>query len=668
MPPMPIMHPMPDMPITGMRDMPVMPATPVAQNLAHESEFTPAQPITTSFSPYSQKSPDESLNIVKGPRSGSPDQTSYDQTGVTNQTPHSPKPNHDNPVQPLILPSQQRTPQEISDDSEVETFAALSIRGTPVPSAELYGTSMVALSTQDSEPLEDAYPASYGQYADSEDPNHSSEDSNPVDHPPTNSNDGRIVTTELEYYSEYGSPLPLPQSQFTGRGRFSIASSVGSYADTDSTASLSTGRRSPQSFAASNRESYDQRSFRLSIDSTLSERPGSSESGVPEQRRSSEHPSYLRQRWRTLDDIAEPFPEDHEASSYNDTLQNGPSLSLSFPQDQNFPDNDNSEDNEDNLITPTTQQNALEREIMDSFSDSRHESPERISTPLKPTLSSDTYMSSSPSDPDPEIAALYRDTSHFLSRPLSHVDSDFQPTLPLSSARSRDQSRSLVGVLEGSLENGFESRSQHMQDETIHSAASSSEEEYVTPVTTSTAKGNHYRAFSSSLLLSDDSEPTSAATNPELVGSGRLGEVGMSKVASKLNRPPVFDFLQILNKGDSESRKHAFDDARQKEASYDSGIQNWLRQLQGNLDPSSSSNYGDGLSSGMSINMPPNPKGIRKLSLVRTKSSTLTTALKPSALKMTMPKVASISRVGEKSSNAAKGLFARGRKFMKSDK
>lgn len=66
------------------------------------------------------------------------------------------------------------------------------------------------------------------------------------------------------------SPLPMPSSRFhVPGGRLSTSDSMRSFAgnETDDTASLSTGRKSPQSFSYSNRDSYDFRGPNTGLDS-----------------------------------------------------------------------------------------------------------------------------------------------------------------------------------------------------------------------------------------------------------------------------------------------------------------------------------------------------------------------------------------------------------------
>lgn len=106
-----------------------------------------------------------------------------------------------------------------------------------------------------------------------------------------------------------------------------------------------------------------------------------------------------------------------------------------------------------------TAQSALEKDIMKSFENSGYKNnapiPIIATSHNEPVITSSQYsLPNSPAVPDPEIAALYRDNSHFLTRPLSQLVDDFPTTQPLSPQRSRELPpiRSLDEVLEGNDE------------------------------------------------------------------------------------------------------------------------------------------------------------------------------------------------------------------------
>lgn len=527
---------------------------------------------------------------------------------------------------------------------------------------------------------------------------------------PSTSNSGKIVTTELEYYSEFPSPLPLPSSQFNGtnHGRHSLSSSVGSYAGTDSSASLSTGRRSPQSFAPSNRESYDQKSFRFSTDSALSEgRNRSSADMSRENRKSADTPFPVLSNWKPLDNIAEP-KSGEPSLEYSDT-PNSPNLTrqtssggysltglrtasdtTSVPLHSTSTVNDSY-----TLLTPTLQQNALERDIMNSFSNSSRTSPAPVSSPLD--LQKDD-VASSPVVPDTEISALYRDTTQFLNGSMSHrIDSNFPETRPLTSIKSRENRDSVSNINTSLDDYGFQSvkpinRRQSGYISPVHEdpRSSGSWSGNSSPVTsTSSAKSDssdpHSTSWSQTRQASNHSLPH-IETNDTVasINTDHFITPASTKVADKLNRPPLFDFKLILSKPHSEDRIQAFDEARQREASYESGLRTWLHQTSNCSELTSLSNSNFSTTTFSSASHP---------SVLRTKSISLSTVLNPSAFKhgisgkLSRSKVGSISKgvgerstqvakdltgkisnskVGEKSSQVAKGLFQRGRRFMKS--
>lgn len=81
-----------------------------------------------------------------------------------------------------------------------------------------------------------------------------------------------ISTRESNRLSE----LPLPSNRFNAPGaRISVSDSMRSFGgdETDDTASLNTGRKSPQSFINSNRESYDQKAYSFEDSSSLGPKP-----------------------------------------------------------------------------------------------------------------------------------------------------------------------------------------------------------------------------------------------------------------------------------------------------------------------------------------------------------------------------------------------------------
>lgn len=372
-------------------------------------------------------------------------------------------------------------------------------------------------------------------------------------------------TTNSSSFDSPGSPLPMPASRFhIPGGRFSTASdSMRSYAgnETDDTASLSTGRKSPQSFSYSFRDSYDFRSAGLVPGPTSSDAhsspsmsnsnsqnsnftPDPSEGGAPtfdqikQEIPGPTSPISKVGRWRPLDFSSEPT-EDSSPSSTNPTFtpkvenkdlnyNNGRFASVSVSESESEPfvqgyskeapqssqetnnssnsgefirnkydipdqrenvgtrsvpalvteDLEHGHASDDSNETPVTaEQNALERQIMKSFSGSssqnlpsgRAQSPDISqqtqnyssetpsasihTTQLRtPTLSYDNGLTPqaiqspvSPTVPDPVVAELYRDSSKLLSRPISQlITTGIPQTQPLNSSNRSVSNSSIV--------------------------------------------------------------------------------------------------------------------------------------------------------------------------------------------------------------------------------
>lgn len=371
------------------------------------------------------------------------------------------------------------------------------------------------------------------------------------------------------------------------------------------------------------------------------------------------------------------------------------------------------------------QQTALEKDIMKSFSASRS-SPARVSTPPSLSFAAENNKStaeydvpSSPAVPDPEIAALYRDTSHFLTRPFSQVVDDFPSTQPLSPQRSLEPSSTVGEIVAketeyytsleaGNDKNELEPVSSNSswdshnstsvkddlhQDDSItmpknpsravaeeegERSRSASPVSDISPVTSNSEPKPEPVKFKSLILDDADIAPTtsndSKASSPSkydyLARSGTTATTIVNHFnkplpPTKLSPPPAFDFRAILTKPRSEDRKKAFDDAREREVSYDCGLETWLQQVAERTGTTQPMMYK------ASTITPKASQHVRKSStgFSPTFSSSLKpSTLVPSSLKQGIAGKLHIGRVGEKSTSAAKGLFARGKKLMKSDK
>lgn len=415
--------------------------------------------------------------------------------------------------------------------------------------------------------------------------------------------------------------------------------------------------------------------------------------------------------------VGTPKSSDSE-KSFGDAV---PSIQVQTPSTTERDQLDKSNDG----LDTNKQQTALEKDIMKSFSASRS-SPAYGSAPPPLSFAADNNKStpeyevpSSPAVPDPEIAALYRDTSHFLTRPFSQVVDDFPSTQPLSPQRSLEPSSTVGEIIAKETEyynslktenekneletvssnsswdshNSVSAKEDLQQDDSIAmpknpSRAVEEEEEKISrsaspvsdisPVTSNSEQKPEPVKFKSLILDDDEIAPTtsndSKASSPSkydyLARSGTTATTIVNHLnkplpPTKLSPPPAFDFRAILTKPRSEDRKKAFDDAREREASYDCGLETWLQQVgerNGTTQP---------MMYKASTVIPKASQHVRKSStgFSPTFSSSLKpSTLVPSSLKQGIAGKLHIGRVGEKSTSAAKGLFARGKKLMKSDK
>lgn len=439
--------------------------------------------------------------------------------------------------------------------------------------------------------------ANYSQQIDKSDSSDSSA-SSPQFEPSTSAGlaeytdltDQHIVTTVLEHYGDYTSPLlPLPHA-FPRPGRHNTTNSITSYAGSDSTASLSTGRRSPQSFAASNRESIDMRAFRYSHDSTISTTPSAEES--LEKRRSES-----KLKWKYLGDIEEPS----EPKS---------SVHSAFKSEEE--------------VTPTAMQDSS---ISNEISMTHTDFPLSVERQKAPT---------SPGSPDPELAELYQDSATFLNRPVS--------VLPHHPSHSKSFTNEISGLRELAevTEEEATSTKDTVGNGTLHDISSE---------------------LASTLTLNTEAEPLKLDLS--------LKTPTMTSVGSKLNRPPVFDFRELLSHPNSEDRRNAFHRARVNEFEYNSGINTWLERSYEHVfsEAAASGNsqepkiFADGVVRNTSANGPVGQPGP-----MRTKSVTMATfANNANALKAGLAQKLSINmpkKVGGLSSKVSikKGIFGRSRK------
>lgn len=204
--------------------------------------------------------------------------------------------------------------------------------------------------------------------------------------------------------------------------------------------------------------------------------------------------------------------------------------------------------------TPTAQ-SALEKDIMKSFENSGYKTnapiPIIATSHNEPVITSSEYsLPNSPAVPDPEIAALYRDNSHFLTRPLSQLIDDFPATQPLSPQRSRELPpiRSLDEVLEGNDEDEEEM----FEDNQLKRTDSSSSWE--TQLNASTNSRNIEPEESSDIILN----PKNPSRGPVLEQASSTNSLSnLSPVSSRAEstnteKSPKY-MSMILNDKDVES-------------------------------------------------------------------------------------------------------------------
>lgn len=389
-------------------------------------------------------------------------------------------------------------------------------------------------------------------------------------------------------------------------------------------------------------------------------------------------------------------------------------------------------------LTPTTQQHNLENDIMKSFQTSRSVSasvPKETPAPLKLTHETEDRaedtLPSTPAVPDPEIAALYQNTTHFLNRPISTIedsktaspgkasqtnddDDEEEGDLHKTSSRNSWDSDSDDGLTESErrekeqqYEMDLEESERREREQQREMDLENDESQQITmpknPARTPlveddsssfTTNKSNKNAHKSMILSDDDVDGSDQSDVGSLSGSKKekndkydhlerhgttattivtplqpLAPSYTNSFASQsmkpdANRAPTFDFRAILTKPRSEDRRAAFDDARRREAEYEGGLDTWLAAI-------SSTTGATGIitqPSKATHHNAPTRRASTSFSKATTFTQNIPSALKPTALKHGLTGKINVGRVSEKSSSVAKGLFARGKKFIKSDK
>lgn len=372
--------------------------------------------------------------------------------------------------------------------------------------------------------------------------------------------------------------------------------------------------------------------------------------------------------------------------------------SQSDPIDNNVESYNSHENNDSSSNSNSDKQETLERDILGTMNSSRGASA--LPPPLPPRDDTVPIYSTeppSPLDPDPEIAELYYNTSHFLDRPTSTYDYNnigvTEPLTTTKSKNSRESKQSLnTSTEEGSEDtteisiahnsadgdegnDGFkgfdsdftdENKNRVSQISTSSSAISKDEsiDKIGSPQPSNKSIPDDITDESSSTVVKKIGDGHDAKTGPPLKKVNTINsiksqktlapnnrpdkndsaKIGTKSIANTLNRAPQFDFLSALSRGKSNERRALFEAAREKEVSYDTGILNWLMLV-------SAEHKGPGV---YQTGLPPPPSEVEARLAAPTKT------MAPAFMRPTshLAKKA-LGKVGEKSTKNAKGLFAK---------
>lgn len=449
--------------------------------------------------------------------------------------------------------------------------------------------------------------------------------------------------------------------------------SVRSFAgETDSSASVSTGRRSPDSIRNSRHERNVSSSSQPVIGEEHAPEPEEEKKTTEEENVAS--PAPVQGRWKPLPETTPIVTEDNTRSTApSDSVQHTPISATGDKQDK------------------------LTREILGSFGEGSAERPTKTVEHASSKESVDEQV-------DPEIMELYQNSSSFLNQ-SNNSNVDYSERIePLTTAKSRSPEASELDRDIDSKDDDNEeavidtppspppAETKYEREQDKHEVVSLSDDDDDNNNDNKTQEAprasNDDSANDSGITSPTSSRPGSAMSNkdekdgpqyksmilPEIPdepvqpppktespssissprtfsgGSGTGSRNASNTIAARLNKPPTFDFSGILSKPRSTDRKAAFDAARQREVDYDSGLRKWLA--------SASTQSGPGI---YTSGVPPAPT--ENEAKLAAPSRTMSSVIRP-AKSMVSSHV--INRVGEKSTKKAKGLLARGKKFMKS--
>lgn len=341
-----------------------------------------------------------------------------------------------------------------------------------------------------------------------------------------------------------------------------------------------------------------------------------------------------------------------------------------------------------------------------------------------------------PMEPDPVIAELYQDPAQLLSRPVSRfldTDAIIPQTQPLSPSRTcasanADGGKSTLDassnattadeitdrldakINEFSKTDGNESDGSSSPGNHSFTSSIDHDTKEEKDISKSPSKGHHKTdSIGIRSLSMKDSPPlspvqSSAPTESSfgklvrksslmsLKGIALLNKAHSSGIqpisragtnqslSSRLNRPPIIDFLGVLSRSNSVGRKETFDAARRAQLEYDSGLQTWLAQVSTDhkkdglslVSTKAPGSSGSGSSSGGSASAMAN--SIKKPQFLKAATNSM-----PSSRKMTsalnevsnkthgLANMLHINMGSGKSSSGAKGFFSRGKKLLKTN-
>ncbi|CAN6675177.1 hypothetical protein TRVA0_104S00188 [Trichomonascus vanleenenianus] len=341
-------------------------------------------------------------------------------------------------------------------------------------------------------------------------------------------------------------------------------------------------------------------------------------------------------------------------------------------------------------------QDRLEREILGSLEPSEDGSRTEITmVPPAPQfqrheLRSQPASRESFEQVDPEIRELYQNSHQFLQtnqpdysetvEPLTTNKSDRGSVISAEDVQERnaataaaagieeEDEEDLVAAREAAEAREARDEATQLEPTTTISSYNTTGSAAESPKSRSTSDGYQYK----SMLIDEPMKKTTSITSSEGVAMSPM-QSPISPVPSSTLSPvmststtgasrsiptyapttsikPQYDFIAILSRGKTADRYNAFNDARQKEYEYATGLENWL---------AASKDIHRGGLVYTSGRPPPPTETEAKLAMP---SRTMSSAIIRPAKHVVNSHV--IDRIGEKSTKKAKGLFAKGKKLI----